>query len=135
MCQQDNLLHREHFSPCDNLTLWSLLQIDGGSSWSWPAVSCGAKEETHLEGETDVLLRLDQGGDRGGHWDGQVAYVGSLDVNTLHLVTDIFAVILVEACLPGCTGRAAKKVCLSDRRQDRFQSACCKPTFEKTLRL
>ena len=39
-----------------------------------------AKEEAHFEGETGALLRSDQGGDRGGHWDGEVPRVGSLDV-------------------------------------------------------
>ena len=39
-----------------------------------------AKEEAHFEGEPDALLRLDEGGDGGGHRDGEVARVGPLDV-------------------------------------------------------
>ena len=39
----------------------------------------GAKEEAHFEGEPDGLLRLDEGGDGGGHRDGEVACVGALD--------------------------------------------------------
>ena len=66
-------------APCNNLALRLLLQVNGGCARTRPAVSCGAKEEAHFEGE----LRLgggDQGGHRGGHWDGQVSNVGSLDV-------------------------------------------------------
>ena len=68
-----------HFSPCDNLTFWRLLQIDGGSTWRWPTVLGVAKEEAHLKAEP-AALRRDQGGDGGRHCDGEVPRVASLDV-------------------------------------------------------
>ena len=67
------------FSPCDNLTFWRLLQIDGGSTWRWPTVLGVAKEEAHLKAEP-AALRRDQGGDGGRHCDGEVPRVASLDV-------------------------------------------------------
>jgi len=66
-------------SPCDNLTFWRLLQIDGGSTWHWPTVHGAAQEETHLKAEL-ATLRRDQGGDGGRHGDGEVPHVASLDV-------------------------------------------------------
>ena len=66
-------------SPCDNLTFWGLLQIDRWSTWRWPTVLGVAKEEAHLKAEP-APLRRDQGGDGGGHGDGEVDCVASLDV-------------------------------------------------------
>ena len=77
--KNDNLIQREHFPPCDNLTFWLLLEIDGGSTRNRPAVLSRAKEEAHFESEPG-LLRRDEGSDRGGHWDGEVPRVASLDV-------------------------------------------------------
>ena len=111
-------------APCYNLAVRLLLQVNRGCARTRPAVSCGAKEEAHFEGE----LRLgggDQGGHRGGHWDGQVANVGSLDVTRytwVYLDMDILA-------LPVCTGTAARTICSSGHRRVRSQSAGCKPTW------
>ena len=68
-----------HFSPCDDLTFWRLLQINGRSTWRWPTVLCVAKEEAHFKAE-HAALRRDQGGDGGRHGDGEVPLVASLDV-------------------------------------------------------
>ena len=36
-------------------------------------------------------------------------------------------------CLPGCTGTAARTVCLSGHQQAHSQSVCCKPTWVKLM--
>ena len=80
ICSEGNHQMSQYISsPCDNLTFWRLLQIDGGSTWHWPAVLCAAKEEAHFKAEP-APLRRDQGGDGGGHGDGEVPRVAPLDV-------------------------------------------------------